>query len=312
MDTRYFYHCFPRRSGADHNAHGLAILDSIVNRGLLLTHERVELRETLADGSLGKQSLILQKRICFTELAASELPEHCERFGRFALEWDVPTLVQMGAVPVFYVPLRATPDSLDGAAASMLARLGEVQELLSRLDSLAGFTRQPLDPEEKLSVTLNGKPAGQTACTVAGARDLIQYLQFETQPISVLLASVRYLLGYFYPTENLSYTEPLTYYRQREWRILANLVNRGDPVTHELSLEDANAITELDPTFFGRELDFPTGRQSLASACHLYPTFRGRHILESTRRILVPDDAVSTAQKILSDAGLKVDVAALV
>jgi hypothetical protein len=218
MSQRYFYHCFPRRAGADQTARALSILRSVVERGLLLTHERIELRESLADGSLGKQSFILQKRLCFTELAPGELSTHCAQFGPFALEWEIPTLVQMGAVPVFYIPLRGTSGTIDGMATSMLARLGEVQELLSRLESLDRLIKQAHAPHDTLNATRNGAFAAGTTCTVSGARDLLGYLQTDIQPVAALTAAVRYMFGHFYPTENLSYTEPLDYYRQREWR----------------------------------------------------------------------------------------------
>lgn len=308
MSHRYFYHCFPRRAGPDRTERALSILASVVERGLLLTHERIEMQELLADGSLGKRSLILQKRLCFTELAPNELPQHCAQFGPFAIEWDIPTLIQMGAVPVFYVPLRGTAGTNDGIATSMLARLGEVQVLLSRLESLSRLVVQASNPQDTLNITRNEAFVASTTCTVSCARDLLEYLQAEIQPIPALTAAVRHMFGYFYPTENLSYTGPLAYYRQREWRLLANATNCGVPVTEPVSEKDVEALTRIDPDFFSRELDFPSGRRMLASECHLYRSFRGRHALEAASRLIVPQDAADSVRRMLADADMSIEV----
>lgn len=308
---RHFYHCFPRRRGNDEIDRGLSVLSSILDRGLLLTPERIPLQESLADGSTGPEAFILQKRICFTELSRQELAAHCSQFGSFAIEWDVSTLIQMGAVPVFYVPMRSTPGTNDGAATAMLLRLGEIQELLSRLERLQMAIRQAQHPLEALNITINGQVAAPTACTVAGGSDLLAYLQTGIQPISTLTSAIRYAFGYFYPTENLTYNGPLDYYRQREWRILANLLNHGVPVTSEASTSDIAELNALDGEFFGREFDFPSGRKQRAAECALYRTFQGRHILTFATRLVVPHKILDETESRIRRSGLETEVVPL-
>ena len=310
MHDRYFYHCFPRRSGTDDLTRVMSVLSSILERGLLLTPERISLRESLADGNTGPESFILQKRLCFTELTPSELVSHCKVFGPVAIEWKIPTLIEIGAVPVFYVPLRETPLSNDGIASSMLLRLGEIQELLSRLESLQQVAARSTNSAEVLNVTRNGVVAN-TSCTVSAARDLLQHLGTDIQPIGSLTAAVRFLFGYYYPTENLKYTGPLGYYRQREWRLLANGVNRGTPITEEVSPRDIEALIGMDQQFFGRELDFPTGRQTIAQQCHLMRSFRGVPILMSASRIIVPGAMLDSVSALVSDSKLLIELVSL-
>ena len=226
MEQRYFYHSFPRRS-SDGSDKGLRILTSILDSGILLTPERLEFRERRSDGQLSKPYTVYQKRACFTELAPSELPAHAKVFGRFAIEWDLRALRQLGACPVFYVPLQTTPETLEGVAPALLARIAEVQELLTRLERVKHVASACQNPLEVLRLTRNAQDVGATRCTVGAASDLISFLELETEPVESLLASVRALAGYFYPTEDFQYTGELAYYRQREWRILANMIYVG-------------------------------------------------------------------------------------
>ena len=102
---RFFYHSFPRpRQGLseeDNCEKGLRILRSMADIGLLLTPETLEFREFLEDGTLGPKVVAAQRRACFTELAPSELRRHSLEFGPFALELDVMSLRELGAMPVW-------------------------------------------------------------------------------------------------------------------------------------------------------------------------------------------------------------------
>src|SRR5262245_55986431 len=134
----FFYHSFPRPRAGNPEQLGLHILGSILDRGLLLTPEKFEFREALVGGSTSPPWQIFQKRICFTELSPQQLGEHAKTFGKFAIEFDIPVLRRMGAVPVFYIPLNS--EGTEGAAAAMLARLGEIQTLLTRVETIKTFT----------------------------------------------------------------------------------------------------------------------------------------------------------------------------
>jgi hypothetical protein len=173
-----------------------------------------------------------------------------------------------------------------------------VQELLHRLRELKSLTESHND-DESLNITRNGTVAYATRCTVGGARDVVGMLEAGVQPIDSLLASIRALAGFFYPVENLTYTDQLGYYRQREWRITANLVSQGVRVTEELHRNMIEYLVESDNGFFGREMDFPTGRQSRASQCQLYSRFRGQPVYMSVRRIIVPSSASDRANALL-------------
>lgn len=311
-NERFFYHSFPRTrkdSDAKH-AHGLAILESILERGLLLTPEIRTFQERRQGGAPAPQWSIAQKRICFTELSPAELPAHARTFGAFALEWEIDTLRAMGAIPTFYVPMHAQPESLEGVGAAMLARLGEIEQVLNRLrvmQEVASHAR----PNEAMQLTLNGLPIAATRATAGGAVDLLACLTADTQPVADLEAALKWASGLVYPIDDPRYPGPLRYYRQREWKILANMVQEGVAITRRPSAEEIRVLLALDPDFFGRPLEFPTGTEARADQCQFYSEFRGKPVASFVRRIIAPELAVNDVTSRLKSRGLSIEVTVL-
>lgn len=103
---RFMYHSFPRRRADGERDHGkgFAILELIAEHGLLLTPEIERWTDVKTAPSPPEEYIVVSRRCCFTELAPHEVPNHAERFGDFALEFEHRTLLDLGAMPVFYVP----------------------------------------------------------------------------------------------------------------------------------------------------------------------------------------------------------------
>lgn len=309
-DQRFFYHSFPRRKSDDAIKHGVAILESILDRGLLLTPEMFEISEQLIGGSRSTPAKIFQKRVCFTELSPAELPLHAAKFGEFALEFDIAALRAMGAVPVFYFPTNVT-NGFEGAATAVLSRLGETQIVLDRLLQIEQIVAKTPNKSEILDITRDGVPVGTTNCSVEAASGLLSMLRTDTQSFEVLLNAIRVFFGFFYPVDHVTYTGELAYYRQREWRIIANLIHEGKALTEPPTDDDVAALLALDYEFFGREIDFPTGRKRLVQQCQFYREFRGEKIAKSIRRLVVPARVAQDIQGLVDRRGIKIEVAAL-
>lgn len=269
MDERFFYHSFPRRNSPETvTAKGLAILDSLLRSGLLLTPEKTEWSEFRRDGTKSPPIEVFQKRACFTELAPPELNEHSKRFGPFAIELTIEHLRLLGGIPVFYLPSPGREErALGGVAAALIARMADFQQLLTRLDQINHLARNTPNKNEVINVTINNRPAGGTRCTIGAAEDFVSVLSYQIQPPDELLNAVRALAGFFYPTEDLTYTGQLAYYRQREWRIVANMVHHGREVARDLSDEEKVMLCSIDSDFFSRRERFPTGEQRRADQC---------------------------------------------
>lgn len=309
MNERYFYHSFPRRAGTDVNGKGLSILRSLASSGLLLTPERTVWSEFMDDGGRSSSIEVFQKRTCFTELAPEELGAHAVTFGPFAIEFEIQALRQLGAIPVFYFPATGIAEqALAGLAAALVARMAEVQQVLSRLQTVSEIAARTSNKTEIIEVTMNGQPAGATRCTVGAAEDILAMLLHQSRPVGELLGAWQALTGFFYPTENVEYTTPLAYYRQREWRIVANMVHRGQPMSRELTGTEVEALIDMDDRFFARRMRFPSGEHRVVDQCQYFERIGARHFLSWARRVVVPDEVVDEAKSALRSESSTVPV----
>ena len=313
MSDRFFYHSFPRRAAAaTEGEKGLAILGSIAESGLLLTPEKTEWSEFQQDGQKSPPIKVFQKRACFTELASPELPEHSKVFGRFAIEFSIEHLRLLGAIPVFYLPTPGAEErGLAGIAAAMLARMADVQQLLTRLAQTAELCQRTPDKAELINVTLNGRIAGGTRCTIGAAEDLVAALSHQIRPPGELLNAMRAVAGFFYPTENLEYTGELASYRQREWRIIANMVRRGEEIARDLTEEEKVRLLEIDSDFFGHRMCFPTGEHRRVDQCKYMTELDQKPILTWAKRVIVPDELVDAATEVVRTHAHLVPVAGI-
>lgn len=300
----YVYHSFPRRRSGheDEIDSGLQILRSIVKSGLLLTPEKTVWQEPISSGGLSESVPLFQKRACFTDLAPSELKEHSNSFGRFSLEFEFQVLRQLGAIPVFYLPpSSADGKGLDSLAASLLCRVGEIQTLLNRLGDLEDLVKGTENKREVVDVRNNETGKQQhTRMSIGGVQDFLSFLTHGTQPASILSNALRGFSGFFCPTEDLSYTDPLGYYRQREWRIVANMSKLGEEQTRAVSEEEVETLLQIDAEFYHRELEFPSGTHRLVDQCQYFEALEGKKFIQYARRVIVPREAIDEATNILA------------
>ena len=275
----YFYHSFPRRQ--DH-AVGLRILDSILEKGLLLT---AELR-TFPGHNLLNTCKFIQKRVCFTALPIDGLARHAQTFGHFSLEFEVAALRDFGALPAVYFSGLFPDGKIFGGAGDMLVRyLLEAHEVLGRLWRLRDHGD---DQEKSLADAVLGKI---NPCGI-----LIQELYFTLQA----------LLNLYYPTDDPRWTDLMHYYLQNEWKIVPNLAFKHTWHFLPLSPEQRAELLEMDEAFFGSDI---LG-QPRVDHCSLLNTVGGMGIVDLTRRVIVPDESVEDARRIVVQRNRNIPVVA--
>jgi hypothetical protein len=283
METSSFYHSFPRKHPND-IGHGLSVLHSILKSGLLLTPEVISWREPGRPRDQAPKISVLQTRICFTELLPRQLAEHSTLFGRFALEFSVESLRELGAIPVFYVPNSAElVKGLDGAGQALVMRVAQIQTLLERFRQMK-----------------NQSPAKEVLVSASEGLLSLEELCFSLVALQNLLA----------PTENLDHTKPLFYYRQREWRIIENFAVNGHWPIRKPSDQEREALLATDG-FFQKELKFEPARiNQVIDGCRFFSDLGGTSVIQRVRRILVPSEALSDASQVVQKAGFAIPVEA--
>lgn len=310
IPERYFYHSFPRRgrSSAREISSGLAILELIRDFGLLLNPEIIDWQYPHADGTPPRTASTIQRRVCFTELAPSELAGHSEEFGRFALEFEIETLKRLGAMPVFYVPRSA--DGAGSLGTTMVMQIIDAMRLTDRVartlqeleQTPAAWIARPFTfgmTDNQRVYFLNPQQAMETLNGVGHA----------LAPPGMISNFLEGVLGFFYPADGQQ-NNSLKYYRQREWRISGRYAINGNEIFDQTSDDMIDRLLKLDNDFYGRV--FPPddkvisnttirdcSQKRLVDWTYVLPGFGQDRMLELARRVIVPDKAIQSVEGIL-------------
>jgi hypothetical protein len=313
VPERYFYHSFPRRgaSTTDEIDKGCKILAAIRDFGLLLTPQLIEWQQPSAGSAAPRILPVLQKRVCFTELAPPELPIHAERFGHFALEFDIDVVRRLGAVPVFYIP-QPSKTAADGSAigTGLLAIAADCWAVVQRMAFLDRMFKGPTPVQEKFSMEVGfaSSPDGKGKYIL----DRDEYKNFlaaighAVTPWTDLEHGAYGLLNFFHPTDNTKSDRILEYYREREWRVAYSFaLNLPDgsrvEVMHVPTADERRRFMEIDPEFFGRTIRRDIGDVQTLEASLVYPGLGGKRIIDMVRRVIVPASSVDRAREVLAE-----------
>jgi len=303
---RFFYHSFPRRSRFTPREieEGCTVLGIIRDHGLALVPQMMQWEYPHADGSPNRTSEVMQQRVCFTELQPSELGGHATKFGRFAIEFRVPVLKALGAIPVFYIP-RAVGEvqGAEWAANVMVMQLQDAYWLCLRVAEIA--KRLAVTPSEDpvLRLTLGFQQTGFKDFDLerTSTANVIGALTHSLTPPDMLVPAFEAAMRYFVPADDLRQHEELGYYREREWRIAANVTMDGQALLHAPSQDLIDRLKALDPGFFAQKFHASQGERARADLVSTLPGLNGRSIVQLARRIIVPKVALERAREIFKD-----------
>lgn len=288
-EKRFFYHAFPQSpSGEAGVERGLQIIESIFDRGLILTPERLDHERSTY--------VTTAKRVCFTELAPEDLVSHSQKFGPFALEWNYQTLLQMGALPVFYLPLLSDPRA-SACAESIYSALGAIGQMLERWQEIADIGASLL-PGQALNVVIDGTTV-PTTIERPQIEQLQRILEFRGMSAAAALNAFRAFGSLLQRTSDPRSDDLLGYFREREWRIVGNMLRDDQPVTEAISNDDKDALLAIAPEYFGRAMRFRSGEHRVVDQCQVYRRFGDKLLKETVRRVIVPADAVRRVRALL-------------
>jgi hypothetical protein len=268
--SRSFYHSFPRRRSGESPAAGVArgldLLRAIKDVGMVLAPEVVEWSIPQVDGTT-KVIRSRQTRICFTELTRSELEGHGKTFGRFSLEFSISVLRQFGILPVIYVPQMVDGDRLLSSVGPVMVWMFEnARYTLDKLDELSKLS----DPKSALELIRVSNPEATSVdpncvlklqnqdennkivksfdVNISVLRGILDYLSYRTAPFDLMRGAVYAAQNLFYPTERGVKDEALSYYRQREWRVIPGIAVNGTPNARTASSSEKEFLLRFDDT----------------------------------------------------------------
>jgi len=303
----------PRETEKSTLRRALAILALIRKIGLVLAPEVLDwdLRAIVA----GNEKLqLLQRRLCLTEISLSELCQHSTMFGPIAIAFDVEKMRGAGAMPALYVPQGAMNNALSqigtfcvrGAYHTkyVLERLQELKNL-SDPDFVAEHIQKPLDSNYNLNLH-NSDSAGNIIATynvpAKQVQSVLKYVGFNNIPFDHSIGILSIFLNMFCPTDNTYTGEQLGYYRQREWRLIADDVEfNGQPLGRHLSDEEKAELLAIDQLFWERVLTYGDHQSRRCDLALVYKPITSWNAFEFAEAIYAPEHALEQVSAVVDD-----------
>jgi len=290
---RFLFHSFPRKPRFDEEPYnnaqrGLKILESMAAHGLVLVPEG----QTWTENTAPPQTVeIEQKRMCFTDLAPSELLKHANFFGGCALQYEHTVLINAGGMPAIYIPERfVNVIGAEDIGSSVVGRLAEIEAILENLHSLEHNTPQSAD---------------------GNLLPLLQQVRGEVKTdFGDLITGLLALSSFFYPLDSWRYTHPVGYYYQREWKLTNWAKIGGKKLAEKLNDNEIQELLSVDQPFFSKS--YLAGNSiTRAHGSEIIRQTHGEHPLAWAKAVIVPDNYVADAQHILSNHKINVPVIGL-
>ncbi|MGO8869716.1 MAG: hypothetical protein ACLQME_24780 [Alphaproteobacteria bacterium] len=309
----YFYHSFPRPRKSRTNEKGLKILESITDFGLVLAPEVTRWEYPHASGAPPRKMEMVQRRVCFTELAPKDLPKHAEEFGPFALEFDIDALKAQNALPVFYIP-KGTP-AVSSLGQTLVIQIVDAMCLIDRMAQVKHFIDTTTTSGSRQNFEFGSSDRKRLfSLDVDEAARSIEGIGYAVTPPEMLSLALEGALNFFYPADadDTRENSTLKYYRQREWRIAGNIGRMGKDLMGLPPQSLIDRLLDIDPEFYGKEFPKPevvltnpslknqVFGERLVDWVYVYQGIDDRHIVGAARRVIVPRDAIDRATKILS------------
>lgn len=278
---------------------GLAILRYMLDVGLVLAPEVVTWHHHDSE-----PTVVLQRRICFTELSVSELPEHAKTFGPFALQCSPTNLRAAGAMPVIYAPQEIDGHPASGLAAFCVKAATSTKYVLERIEELKKVALQletgryngmPVDPEVVINLR-NEFPKGNVVSDYpikpVDLSGVMRYLGFRNIPFDHSIGMLGVYENMFYPTDNVHADDQLGYYRQREWRLVgSDIAVNGRRLTRALDTKERARLEAIDRDFWTRKLTVDGRFLSRSTLAQIYSWQANSPLSDAVEKILVPVSA---------------------
>jgi hypothetical protein len=321
---RFFYHSFPRPNSSstkdDLLKKGLSILENVKNIGMVVAPEIIEWKQPLVDGT-ERVTRLRQKRISFTELERTEVAEHGKKFGPFSIEFKIDVLRRMGALPVIYMPQSLKGSrGLSSLGTLIVTQLGDVKYTIDQLQTLLqltdpnfvmtlgppGTTQVAHDYKINLQNTDDQKNILHHRPVPANyVRDVLDYIGFKNSPFELMGSVLSLVQTLFYPTDDEFHDDLLSYYRQREWRIVGGLLFNG--IAHGRALVDSEKtlLMAIDNRFWSKEITDDQFSFRRIDEAVVISEFEGKPITSFISAIIVPPEAYDKAKDLFGEIVMK-------
>jgi hypothetical protein len=247
-------------------------------------------------------------------LSRLELANHGKKFGPISLEFSIETLRQLGALPAIYMPQMVGDDRHLSSAGPMLVWMFEmIRYTLDQLEQLSklsdpqyalelGRQRFPgaTHVEENYTINLQNHNEDkvvdqQFEIEAKSVRGILNYLAYKNAPFGLMRGAIHAAQSLFYPTDDHLHDELLSYYRQREWRVIPGFATGGIEQARRLESSEKEMLLKIDGQFWSKVLSDDKGMFQRIDEAYVIDKFNGKPIESLIRAVLVPSDILDPA-----------------
>ena len=104
-----------------------------------------------------------------------------------------------------------------------------------------------------------------------------------------------------YPVDASEF-EALRFFEQREWRLVSNVLDARFYDASAPNPDERTLLLEVDRAYYSKVINLRSRPAARIDECILVRKVRGRRFLDYARRVVVPQDALSTAPEIVAPA----------
>jgi hypothetical protein len=197
---------------------------------------------------------------------------------------------------------RYTLDLLD-----QLSKLSDPQSILE-IARRTNPEANHVDPNYTLNLCNNDEDktiVKNILVKASDVRGILGYLNYKTAPFDLMRGAIYAAQNLFYPTDDQFNDKILSYYRQREWRIIPGPSLEGKMIARMATSIEKEFLLGLDHRFWSREIADDKGSFQRIDEARIIDEFQGKHISESVGRVFVPPNALDRAHEVF---GNKVEV----
>jgi Putative abortive phage resistance protein AbiGi, antitoxin len=322
------YHSFPAPTNVpdsiEQDEFGLAILESMLNMGLLLNPEFLQIPAEDSARRDRKGRVVHQTRFCFTLIDQGELLAHSVAFGRFAISVSLLSGQRMGAVPVFYINggSAGSDAGFTGLGVSLLNRFFELEGILNDFQALLSHTEvggEPTfllpprnSPDNAIWSTIQTELVKQRRVEKSTIRNILAHVTRDRENFGEYIGAIRTFFHLFYWVGKNFAERPenVRYWLEREWRIVGGLsvdVGRG---ARRLTCGEAKVLSKLSGSF-GEHINIDGHERPITDLCLVIDSIDALSVRDLLEEIIVPEGALERARELARPWGLEHQVVSL-
>ena len=196
---------------------------------------------------------------------------------------------------------------MNGAITSIIAVLGDILQFIEQVNKIENECTK-IEDKTRPAVFRDKGGDCWLNCDIKCVEDILLHLNKGNCTYQIMEAALQAIAGYFYSSDDIYHGVKMKYFQQGEWRIIANMIDKDGEISKTLTHEQRASIIKIDEEWFSEEVQMRKNILARIDHCQLYKNLNRKHVLNYANRIIVPENVLDDAQKIIREFGFRIEV----